>query len=77
MLASDLNCDSRLPKGDNITMAHDRQKQKLALQGGMKAVTQFAGRGQPKIGVGEFMSVAQRFGLSTAAQRKIRAILRG
>ena len=56
-------------------MVHQREKQKLALQGGMKAVTSFAGRGEPKIGVQEFMSIVQRFGLSPAAQRKIKAIL--
>jgi len=51
-----------------------RETQKLALRGGMKAVTRIEGRGRPKIGVEEFLSVVGRFGLSAAAQKKIRAI---
>jgi len=52
-----------------------RQKEKLALQGGLKAVTRIEGRGKPKIGVDEFMSVAERFGFSPATLRKIRAVV--
>jgi len=47
-------------------------EQKLALQGGMKAVSTIEGKGKPKIGVEEFMSVAGRFGFSAGTLRKIR-----
>jgi len=56
-------------------MRANRKQQRLALQGGMKAVTKIEGRGKPKIGVPEFLSVAERFGLSPRARRKIRAVL--
>ena len=49
--------------------------QKLALQGGHKAVGSIEGRGKPKIGEKEFMSVAERFGLSKATLGKIREAL--
>jgi len=51
--------------------AHD--KERLALQGGMKAVSTLEGKGEPKIGIAEFMSVAERFGFSAPTLRKIRA----
>ncbi|MFW6146129.1 MAG: DegT/DnrJ/EryC1/StrS family aminotransferase [Planctomycetota bacterium] len=52
-----------------------RKHERLALQGGMKAVSGFAGRGEPKIGPEEFLSVAERFGLSERALASIRAVL--
>ena len=56
-------------------MAKDtRQEQKLALRGGLKAVSQIEGQGEPKIGIEEFMSVVDRFGLSEEARDEIRAI---
>ncbi len=51
----------------------DKDGQVLALQGGMRAVGAIEGRGEPKIGVEEFMAVARRFGLSAAALGKVRA----
>ena len=54
-------------------MSKDRVRQKLALEGGLKAVTRLEGKGQPKIGVDEFMAVAERFGFSPGALQKIRA----
>src|SRR5512146_2042547 len=51
------------------------QEQRLALQGGVRAVSAIEGRGKPKIGPEEFMSVAERFGLSAGALEKIRAIV--
>jgi dTDP-4-amino-4,6-dideoxygalactose transaminase len=54
-------------------MANERARQKLALQGGLKAVTRIEGVGQPKIGTEEFMSVAERFGFSAETLAKIRA----
>lgn len=49
-----------------------REKEKLALEGGLKAVTRIEGKGNPKIGVDEFMSVAERFGFSPATLGNIR-----
>lgn len=54
-------------------MGNTKLEQKLALQGGLKAVSQIQGKGQPKIGVEEFMSVAERFGFSSQTLSKIRA----
>lgn len=45
----------------------------LALHGGSKAVEKVEGKGEPKIGIEEFMSIAQRFGFSEAALARIRA----
>lgn len=53
-------------------MPTTKHEQKLALQGGMRAVTKIEGRGKPKIGVEEFMSVAERFGFSRPTLKKIR-----
>ena len=53
----------------------DNTSQQANLQSGMKAVTQIEGRGEPKIGIEEFMSIADRFGLSAKALGKIRATL--
>ncbi len=53
-------------------MPNHRNQQKAALHGSLKAVTRFQGKGQPKIGIEEFMSVAERFGLSKKALAKIR-----
>jgi len=46
--------------------------QKRALQSAIKALGKAAGRGKPKIGVEEFMSVAERFGFSKPTLKKIR-----
>ena len=56
-------------------MANQKDIQKLALHGGLKAVTRFEGKGKPKIGVEEFMSIADRFGFSQPALKKIRAAI--
>jgi 8-amino-3,8-dideoxy-alpha-D-manno-octulosonate transaminase len=57
-------------------MSKARDKEKLGLQGGMKAVGRIEGRGEPKIGIEEFMSVIGRFGVSPGGQRRIRAVLK-
>jgi len=54
-------------------MADPQIKAKLALHGGPKSVPQINGTGEPKIGVREFMSIAERFGLSSEALDRIRA----
>ena len=54
-------------------MAKHREEQKLALQGGMKAVATIEGKGRPKIDMDEFMAVARRFGFSAKTLKKIRA----
>ncbi|MCJ7751808.1 MAG: aminotransferase class V-fold PLP-dependent enzyme, partial [Armatimonadetes bacterium] len=53
-------------------MTKHREEQRLALRGGMKAVSRIEGRGKPKIGTAEFMAVAKRFGFSSATLRRIR-----
>ena len=58
-----------------MALAH-RETQKLALRGGLKAVARIEGKGEPKIGLEEFMSVVDRFGLSKGAQKQIAAIAR-
>jgi 8-amino-3,8-dideoxy-alpha-D-manno-octulosonate transaminase len=50
-------------------------EQTLALQGGPKAFPAAEGKAQPKIGVEEFMSIAERFGFSAEAQARIRAAI--
>ncbi len=54
-------------------VSDERKVQQLALQGGLKAVSTIEGKGKPKIGVEEFLSVAERFGFSPAALERIRA----
>jgi len=44
----------------------------LALHGGPKAVEEIQGHSEPKIGVDEFLSIAERFGFSDAAIDRIR-----
>lgn len=53
----------------------ERQQQKLALEGGLKAVTTIEGRGRPKIGKDEFMAVVERFGLPNEAVKRVRGVL--
>ena len=53
-------------------MSDARSEQQKNLQDGMKAVS---GRGDPKIGIEEFMSVAERFGISEPGLLGIRAVL--
>ena len=57
-------------------MSKARLKEKLGLQGGMKAVSRLENRGEPKIGIEEFMSVVDRFGVSPAGQKRIREIVK-
>ncbi len=56
-------------------MARQDDARRLALHGGPQAVPAIAGKAQPKIGVEEFLSLAERFGFSDAVQAKIRAAL--
>ncbi len=53
-------------------MSKTKLQQQLALQGGMKAVSGIEGKGKPKIGMAEFMSLSERFGFSKEALRRIR-----
>jgi 8-amino-3,8-dideoxy-alpha-D-manno-octulosonate transaminase len=46
---------------------------KLALHGSLKAVTRIEGKGKAKIGIEEFMAVAERFGFSAPTLKQIRA----
>jgi 8-amino-3,8-dideoxy-alpha-D-manno-octulosonate transaminase len=45
---------------------------KLAIDGGEKAFPQMSGESHPKIGVEEFLSIAERFGFSDAAMERLR-----
>ena len=49
----------------------ERQQQKLALEGGLKAVTTIQGKGKPKIGKDEFMAVVERFALPPEAIKRV------
>ena len=53
-------------------MAQRNEDMQRSLQGSMKAVSRTERKGEPKIGVEEFMSVAERFGFSPATLRRIR-----
>jgi len=56
-------------------MRKRRDEMQRSLQSGMKAVARTTRTGEPKIGVDEFMSVAERFGLSQATLQRIREIV--
>jgi 8-amino-3,8-dideoxy-alpha-D-manno-octulosonate transaminase len=47
----------------------------LALHGGPQAFPQMEGRPQPKIGIAEFMSIAERFGFTTDALERIHGVI--
>jgi 8-amino-3,8-dideoxy-alpha-D-manno-octulosonate transaminase len=49
--------------------------QTLALQGGPKAFPHMDGKARPKIGVAEFMSIAERFGFSAESLSRIRSAI--
>jgi len=49
----------------------ERQAQKLALEGGLKAVTTIQGKGKPKIGKDELMAVVERFALPPEAVKRV------
>ena len=55
-------------------MSESREREKAALQGSLKAVTRIEGQGKPKIGIEEFMAVAQRFGFADETLSKMREI---
>jgi len=54
-------------------MTDHRQRESQALQGSLKAVTKIEGKGDPKIGIEEFMAVAERFGFTPEALERIRS----
>ncbi len=55
----------------NITMS----PQTLALHGGPKAFPAMEGQPEPKIGIEEFLSIAERFGFSPNALARIRSVI--
>jgi dTDP-4-amino-4,6-dideoxygalactose transaminase len=55
------------------TEREETMQARLAMEGGPKACAQFEAAGEPKIGVEEFFSIAQRFGFSDAALQRLRA----
>ena len=50
-------------------------KAALAIEGGPKAFAALHGQRQPKIGVAEFLAIAQRFGFSAGTLDRLRAIV--
>lgn len=54
-------------------MTDSRERESQALQGSLRAVTSIEGKGDPKIGIEEFMSVAERFGFNAEALARIRS----
>lgn len=52
-------------------MSNERLQQKLALEGGLKAVTTIEGKGKPKIGKEELMAVVERFALPAEAIKRV------
>ena len=54
-------------------MIAELTREALALAGGPQAFPAAIGQPQPKIGVEEFFSIAERFGFSDAALARIRA----
>ena len=48
---------------------------KLAIHGGPKAFPAMQGKRKPKIGVEEFMAIAQRFGFPEATLQQIRGLI--
>ena len=61
-----------MPEEEAQEVSNARDTERRALQSSLKAVTQIEGKGKPKIGIEEFMSVAERFGFSAAALERIR-----
>jgi dTDP-4-amino-4,6-dideoxygalactose transaminase len=49
-----------------------KESEQLAINGGPKAVARKTGKPQPKIGIEEFYSVAERFGFKPAALKRLR-----
>ncbi len=56
-------------------MSSHTEIQELALHGGPQAHPRVEGKSQPKIGVEEFMSIAERFGFPGTVQEEIRAVI--
>ena len=56
-----------------ITLSTNPDHSNLAINGGPKAFEQSTGEVEPKLGVEEFMSVAERFGFKPEALERIRA----
>ena len=52
-----------------------KNNSQLALNGGTAAFPAMTGQPEHKIGVEEFMSIAERFGFSAEAQQRIRAAI--
>ena len=53
-------------------MSTQGTEESLALHGGPKSVARIEGKGDPKVGLDEFMALAERFGFSESALGKIR-----
>lgn len=58
-------------------MTNANQTQQQALKEGMRAVSRTRSKGSPKIGVDEFMALAERFGFSSDTLTRMRALIDG
>ncbi len=56
-------------------MSQSSLSEKLAIEGGPKAVAQFEGQPRPRHGIDEFLSIAERFGFSEAARARMREVI--
>jgi 8-amino-3,8-dideoxy-alpha-D-manno-octulosonate transaminase len=56
-----------------VSGTNDPAVETLALHGGPKAFERMTGRPEPKVGVAEFLSIAERFGFTPEALARIRA----
>lgn len=54
-----------------------KRRQTLAVHGGPKAIESFDGKGRPKIGVAEFMELADTWGFTAERKRRLRKALEG
>ena len=62
-------------KARPMATVHSGGEARLAIEGGPKAFAAMAGKRQPKIGVEEFLAIAQRFGFSARTLDRLRAIV--
>jgi 8-amino-3,8-dideoxy-alpha-D-manno-octulosonate transaminase len=51
------------------------EEKDLAINGGKKSISKFKGKGTPKIGVSEFLELADTWGYSAAARAKIKRVI--
>jgi 8-amino-3,8-dideoxy-alpha-D-manno-octulosonate transaminase len=58
-----------------MSVATQTKNEQLAINGGTRAVKEFEGTGEPKIGVEEFVAIAKRFGFTPEAVERISQVV--